>query len=229
MRVAISQSNYIPWKGYFDIIASVDVFVLYDDMQFTKRDWRNRNLIKTNRGLRWLSIPVMVSDRYYQKIKDAKIADKKWNIKHWAILEANYRNAACFREISEWLKPLYLNCSFDFLTDINVLFLQSVMDYLSINTTLRMSSEFTLEAERTERLVGICQQLGADQYISAPAAKAYLADAVFEKKGIQVSYFDYAGYPEYQQLFLPFEHHVSILDLLFHVGLEARFKMKMHG
>jgi hypothetical protein len=226
IRAAISQSNYIPWKGYFDMIASVDAFVIYDDMQYTKRDWRNRNLIKTPQGLRWLSIPVEVSGKYFQKIKDTRIADKSWSRSHWAILEVNYKGSPFFQEVAEWLKPLYLNCDLDYLSEVNVSFLGSIMDYLGIRTPLRMSSEFFLEQERSERLAGICQQIGADHYVSGPAAKAYMDLAVFETRGIEVSYFDYAGYPEYTQQFPPFEHGVSILDLCFNVGAEAKNYMK---
>lgn len=229
MIAAISQSNYIPWKGYFDLIASVDVFVLYDDMQYTKRDWRNRNLIKTPNGLQWLTIPVEVSGKYFQKIKDTLIADKSWNRKHWAILESNYKEASCFKEVSEWLKPLYFNCDLDYLTDVNTLFLRAIMDYLDIDTPLRMSSEFVLEEERTARLAGICQQLGADQYISGPAAKAYMDEYVFEMRGIEVTYIDYSGYLEYSQLYPPFEHGVSILDMLFNLGVETKTNMKLNG
>lgn len=228
-KAAISQSNYIPWKGYFDMIASVEVFVLYDEMQYTKRDWRNRNLIKTPQGLKWLSIPVEVSGKYFQKIKDTKIADKSWNKKHWDILEANYKGSPLFKEVSEWLKPLYLNCDLDYLAEVNVSFMGSIMDYLGIQTPLRMSSEFFLEEERSERLAGICQQIGADHYVSGPAAKAYMDLAVFETRGIEVSYIDYSGYPEYQQLFPPFEHGVSILDMLFNLGSGTRSKMKSNG
>ena len=86
-KVAISQSNYIPWKGYFDNIALVDEFVLYDEMQYTKRDWRNRNKLKTNQGLKWLTIPVEVKGKYYQKINETRISDRNWNVKHLNFLK----------------------------------------------------------------------------------------------------------------------------------------------
>jgi hypothetical protein len=211
------------------MIASVDVFVIYDDMQYTKRDWRNRNLIKTSQGLKWLTIPVEVSGKYFQKIKDTKIADKEWNKKHWSLLEDHYKQAACFKEVADWLKPLYLTCDLEFLTDINILFLNVVMDYLNIKTALRMSSEFELVEERTERLVRICKQLGADYYVSGPSAKAYMNEQIFQDLGIDLSYTDYANYEEYAQLHPPFEHGVSILDMLFNLGKQTNTKMKLNG
>lgn len=133
-RVFISQSNYIPWKGFFDTLASSDIYVLYDDMQYTRRDWRNRNRIKTSNGLKWLTIPVEVKGKYHQKIKDTRISDPLWNEKHWDILHQNYRNAPCYNEVSDWLKPLYLNCKHQFLSEINYHFIREINDYLGIET-----------------------------------------------------------------------------------------------
>src|ERR1700754_2429408 len=99
-RVAIVQSNYIPWKGYFDLIAAVDEFILYDDMQYTRRDWRNRNQIKTPLGVQWMTVPVQVKGKYYQKIKDTEIDGIDWAEAHWRLLAQNYRRAAHFNEIA---------------------------------------------------------------------------------------------------------------------------------
>ena len=214
----ITQSNYIPWKGYFDSIRKVDVFVVYDDMQYTKRDWRNRNLIKTPQGLKWLSIPIEVKGKYFQKIKDTKIADKSWNLSHWEAIKQNYKNAQCFKETAEWLEPLYRNCNFDFLTEVNLHFIQEINNYLKINTEIRFSTEFELAVEKTERLVNICTELNVKDYFSGPAAKNYMEEELFRECNINLHYFDYSGYKEYPQLFGNFEHEVSILDMIFNLG-----------
>jgi len=107
-KIAISQSNYIPWKGYFDMIAAVDEFILYDDMQYTRRDWRNRNQIKTPQGVHWLTVPVLVKGKYYQKIKDTQIDGADWALVHWKSLIQNYRATPHFNDIAAWLEPLYL-------------------------------------------------------------------------------------------------------------------------
>jgi len=112
-KVAIVQSNYIPWKGYFDLIASVDEFILYDDVQFTKNDWRNRNRIKTPRGVEWLSIPV--GKDINRRIRDVKINDLSWQKKHWMTLSGNYKRSAKFKEVAEFLEPLYLQKKFSYL------------------------------------------------------------------------------------------------------------------
>lgn len=217
-KAIITQSNYIPWKGYFDIINHCDVFVVYDDVQYTKRDWRNRNQIKTPIGLKWLTIPVEVSGKYLQNIRDTKIADKKWPIMHWDVLVQNYRNAAHFKEMKEWIEPLYRDCNYNFLSDINIYFITAINDFLGINTHILSSFDFVLAGDKTQRLVNICTDLAATDYYTGPAAKAYLDESKFKDKNILVNYWDYSNYPEYPQLHGPFVHEVSILDLIFNMG-----------
>jgi hypothetical protein len=220
-KAIITQSNYIPWKGYFDSIRHVDVFVVYDDMQYTKRDWRNRNVIKTPQGLKWLSIPVEVKGKYFQKIKDTKIAEKNWNISHWDTIKQNYRNAKNFKLTAEWLEPLYKSCNHDFLTDVNLHFISAICEKLKIDTEIRFSSEFQLAEEKTQRLVNICKDIHATDYYSGPAAKAYMEIEKFNTEGINVHYWDYSGYPSYEQENGAFEHGVSVIDLLMNEGAES--------
>ena len=218
----ITQSNYIPWKGYFDSISKVDIFINYDDMQYTKRDWRNRNLIKTPHGLHWLSIPVNVSGKYFQKISDTSIADPKWHKSHLEIIKQNYNKAEYFKEVWPWVEELYLTCNYKYLTEINMHFIDAFMNFLSIKTPIRYSSEFQLNEERTMRLVNICTEVGANDYFSGPAAKAYMQEDFFKEKGIEVHYFQYSGYKEYNQLFPPIEHGLSIMDLVLNTGSAAK-------
>jgi hypothetical protein len=225
-KVAILQSNYIPWKGYFDLIASVDEFVLYDDMQYTRRDWRNRNQIKTPQGVQWLTVPVVVKGKYLQKIRETEIDGESWAQAHWKALSQNYRRAAHFEEIASWLEPLYLNARQTHISELNRQFIEAICSFLEIKTRIRSSSEFELHEGKTERLAGICKQTGAREYVSGPSAKDYMDEKIFEDTGIGVSWFDYSGYPEYPQLWGAFTHHVTILDVLFNCGHEARRYMR---
>ena len=220
-KIVITQSNYIPWKGYFDSIAISDEFVIYDDMQYTKRDWRNRNIIKTNNGLKWLTIPVEVKGKFFQKIKDTKISDKNWNINHLSTLKHTYKNSNKFNEVKDFIEDLYFNATQNYLTEINVHFLTELSKYLKIKQNFKFSSEFNLSEDRNQRLVDICLKLNGNQYFSGPAARNYMNESLFEKSGIEVIYFDYSGYKEYEQLYPPFEHGVSILDLIFNMGEDA--------
>ncbi|MES2618320.1 MAG: WbqC family protein [Bacteroidota bacterium] len=222
----ITQSNYIPWKGYFDSINQVDVFVIYDDMQYTKRDWRNRNYIKTPQGLKWLSIPVEVSGKFTQKINETLISDKSWNRSHWESIKQNYKDAACYKDNKDWLENLYMNCNFDKLTEVNEYFLKGIGDFLGITTTYRRSEEFVLCEDRTQKMVHICVELGATQYFTGPNAKQYIEEDKFSDKGVQLNYFDYSGYKEYPQLYGPFEHGVSIIDMIMNVGKDTQEYLK---
>lgn len=228
-RVAIVQSNYIPWKGYFDLIHSVDEFILFDDMQYTRRDWRNRNRIKTPRGLEWLTIPVENKNRYKQKIKDTVASDPRWAKRHWRSIVHNYSKAKHFSRYRDMLEELFLGTREQSLSLINYRFLTACCDLLGIRTRLSWSMDYRLVEGKTERLIDLCKQTCATEYLSGPTAKAYLDEALFRAEGIKVRYLDYSGYPEYEQLFPPFEHAVSILDLILNTGPDAPQYMKSFG
>ncbi|HAS44835.1 MAG TPA: hypothetical protein DCS93_30425 [Microscillaceae bacterium] len=225
-KVIITQSNYIPWKGYFDSFQLADEVILYDDMQYTKRDWRNRNQIKTPQGTQWLSIPVEVKGKYFQAIKDTKVSENKWKQKHWRSIQVNYAKSPFIKEYHDILEDLYLNCEEEYLSLINYRFLKGINQILGIETPIRFSSDFTLVEGKTERLVDLCKQIGGTDYYTGPAAKDYMDESLFEQEGIKVHYLDYSGYKEYPQLFSPFVHGVTILDLILNVGSAVTNYMK---
>ncbi len=220
-RVAILQSSYIPWKGYFDLMRQVDEFILYDDAQFTKRDWRNRNQIKTKDGLLWLTIPVHVKGRFTQSIKDVEISDAEWGEKHFKTIAAAYARAPYFHVYREMLEELYRGSTSTRLSDVNRRFVEAFAGLLGIRTKLSWSMDYVLPEGRVERLVALCKQAHASRYVSGPAAREYIAPDLFAAAGVELSYMDYSGYPEYPQLYPPFTHHVSVIDLLVSVGPAA--------
>jgi hypothetical protein len=225
-KVAIVQSNYIPWKGYFDMIAAVDEFILYDDMQYTRRDWRNRNQIKTPQGVQWLTVPVLVKGKYHQTIRETLIDGTDWAAAHWKTIEQNYKRAAHFNEVAQWLRPLYLEREYTLISELNRTFIEHICRYLGITTRITNSWDYTLIEGKSERLADLCAQAGGTIYISGPAAKDYIDNAIFGERGIQVSWFDYSGYPDYPQLWGDFVHGVSIIDLLFNCGAESARAMR---
>ncbi|WP_345993670.1 WbqC family protein [Sulfurimonas sp. HSL-1716] len=224
-KIAILQSNYIPWKGYFDLISSVDEFIFYDDVQYTKNDWRNRNKIKTFQGVQWITIPVEQKN-LEQKIKDTKVADNRWNKKHWSTISQSYAKAKYFQEYKDIFEELYLKGEEKYLSEINYKFIMTINKILGITTKIRWSDEFELSNGQTEKLLAICKQCDANVYLSGPAAKNYFNKNLAKQENIQVEWIDYSGYPEYNQLFLPFEHSVSIIDLIFNEGRNATQFMK---
>jgi len=225
-RVAISQSNYIPWKGYFNIIRDTDEFVLLDDVQYTRRDWRNRNLIKTPSGLKWLTIPVNVKGNYFIKIKDVQAVNDDWRIDHWSAIQQAYKKAPYFPHYKDQLEDVYLRSRERNLSMINFNFITLINLLINITTPIRWSMDFDAPSEKSERLLYICKCLKAKEYISGPAAKNYLDTQQFDKNNIQVRWADYSNYPVYNQLYPPFEHAVSIIDLLFNEGPTAFVYLK---
>ena len=225
-RVAILQSNYIPWKGYFDLVRSVDEFVLFDTAQYTRRDWRNRNRIKTPAGPAWLTIPVVVKGRYLQTIQETEVSDLAWPEQHWKTLVHNYARAPFFDHYRDRFAELYLGCQEKLLSQINYRFITEIVKILGIKTRLSWSAAYPKIEGKTERLLCWCRQLNATEYLSGPAAKDYIDETLFAEAGIQVRFMDYSGYPEYKQLYPPFDHAVSIVDLIFNEGPNAIRYMK---
>jgi WbqC-like protein family len=226
-RVAIVQSNYIPWKGYFDLINSVDKFILYDSVQYTRRDWRNRNRIKTPHGVQWLTIPVQVKGKYFQAIKDTLVSGDEWRGEHWARLQHSYARSPHFNDFRDHFESLYLAARHPLLIDINRQWIEVICANLGIRTPLARSEDYRLTSPSpTERLLEICLQEGAVEYLSGPVAREYLDEDAFRRAGVQVHWMDYSGYPEYPQLHGPFDHAVSVLDLLFMTGPRAPTYLK---
>jgi len=231
--VAIVQSNYLPWRGYFDMIRSVDEFILFDSVQYTRRDWRNRNIIKTPQGPRWITIPVEVKGKYFQAINETRIADPRWAAKHIRTIEANYRRAAAFEEVASWLFPLLEGAGNEsLLSKANERLLLALSERLNIETSLRRCTDLIPRGDLaamgpSERLLALCQAAGAGRYLSGPSARTYLDEGMFSTAGIEVAWMDYGGYPDYPQLWGPFDGEVSIVDLLLNVGEAApRFTMR---
>jgi hypothetical protein len=218
-RVAIIQSNYIPWKGYFDIINHVDTFYFEDDLQYTVRDWRNRNQMKTADGKKWLTVPVLGGRD--QKISEVKIDySLHWIRKHCESLKRAYAKS---NHLEPWLGEYrnLLELKVPTLSELNVSLITWMCRRLNITTQLIPSSEVLSAGTKDDKLIDILKTLGATHYVTGPAAQNYIVEDKFKQAGITLEYFDYSGYPEYEQPHPPFDHQVSILDLVFNVGSKA--------
>jgi len=227
LKVFIIQSNYIPWKGYFDAIQLADVVVLYDEMQYTKNDWRNRNKIKTPQVLQWLTIPIKVKNNAAQKINEAEVFRNHWATKHWKSIQQNYSNAPHFKKYQNFFSDLFQEASeLTSLSKINFLFLSEISKLLGIQTKFLWSKDFELRGNKTEKLVNLCNDLKVTNYLSGPSAKNYLEEDFFLKNNIEVKWLDYSDYPKYTQLHGEFEHGVSIIDLILNTGTDAKKFMK---
>ena len=220
LRVALIQSSYIPWKGFFDIIHDVDRFIFYDDVQFTPRDWRTRNKVKTAQGSIWLTVPA--GQKRTRLICEVQLEDKTWGRKHWDTLRHAYAKAPHFAHYKPFLEHVYLERTWDTLSELNQYTTRTIAtEFLGIRTEFRDSREYDVQGQKFDRLYDLVVKSGATTYLSGPSAADYIEPGRFEAAGIELQYKDYSGYPEYPQLYPPFEHAVSILDLLFHMGPDA--------
>jgi len=211
------------------MIAAVDEFILYDDMQYTRRDWRNRNQIKTPQGVQWITVPVRVKGKYDQTIRETEIDGLSWADAHWKSIVQNYRKAPQFDEISAIFEPLYRQGQYTHLSVLNRVLIEAVCTYLGITTKISNSWDYPLVEGKTERLVDLCVKAGGTEYISGPAAKDYIEEHLFTEHGMKLSWFSYNGYPEYPQLWGEFTHGVTVLDLLFNCGKDAPRYMRYVG
>lgn len=227
-KIAVVQSNYIPWKGYFDLIRSVDTFVLYDEVQYTKRDYRNRNTIKTGQGLQWLTIPVSNKGKYLQKVCETEISEPSWGKDHLKSIQHNYAKAPHFKEIFPLLQEVYAGFENEIsLSKVNERLIRFVLNYLECPTQLVWSMDIPKNTEgKNERLIEVVSYLKGDIYLSGPAAQSYMDVDHWAKQGIEVRFADYSGYPPYTQLHGEFVPNVSVLDLLFNQGKNSTQFMK---
>jgi hypothetical protein len=221
-RCVIVQPSYIPWRGHFDLIHRADVFVFYDDVQYDKHGWRNRNRVKTPRGSEWLTIPVRSKGNVVEHTPtyQIEIADASWPRKHLRTLTQLYRNAPHFAEYQPWLESIYAAPP-KLLADFTIATTIAIAERLGITQTKFMrSSELNASGTKTDRLIEILRQLGATHYLSGPSAKEYIEPEKFERAGIALEWMEYA-YPEYPQLHPPFDPFVTVLDLMFMTGADA--------
>lgn len=223
-KIAMLQSNYIPWKGVFDLIRRVDVFVFYDDVQFTKKDWRSRNRIPTANGEIWLSVPVLTKGKREQLVFEATIDPlSDWQKKHHKTLSLNYAKAPYFQQFETLLYDFYLARHWENLAEMNVYMTKYICRLLGIETEFYNAQELHVSGGKDgEKVLKICDKLGCDHFINGPASRAFMDEERFKKAGVTLEYMTY-DYPEYRQLYRPFDHFVSILDLLFMTGFDAPY------
>jgi hypothetical protein len=216
VRIGAIQSSFIPWRGYFDFIASVDYFVFYDDIQFSKGGWRNRNKVKTSKGVEWLSVPVLHKE-LFQLVIDTKIDNSTpWRKKHWGTWSANYRAAPHFDVVMQILSDLDHTEDMT-ISQLNIKLTRRICKYLNISTPMMLSSELALVGNKTDRLIDLLKKMNANTYLSGPSADNYLDREAFRRNGIQLEYksYDYAPYP---QLWGDFVGEVTVLDLIANCG-----------
>jgi hypothetical protein len=214
-KVVILQSNYLPWKGYFELIHQADVFCFYDEVQYTKNDWRNRNRILGPNGLFWITVPVQ-KDAVKGKISDAQITNFAWQKKHLRTIEQTYSKSINKTDVLSLLEPIYLDQEWTSISQLNQHLIQVISKYIGITTEFKNSAKFELKGDRVDKLIYLIQQLKGTEYVSGPSAKDYLTEnkGLFQSNDITLTYKKYGPYLQYNNKKKEFEDYVSILDLL---------------
>ena len=224
MKVGAIQSCFIPWRGYFDFIASVDMFVFYDDVQYSKNGWRNRNKIKTPTGVQWLTVPVQ-HIRLDQLVSEICVGNSiDWRKKHYGSWQANYSRSTYYKDVMELLSNLWEPKEIT-ISKINIELAKRICQYLGISTQLILSSDLSLSGTKTARLIDLLKKLGASTYLSGASADVYLDKEAFRANGIRLEYKSY-DYDPYPQLWGPFEGAVTVLDLIANCGPQSKERIR---
>ncbi len=221
VRIGILQPGYLPWLGFFEQMCSADVFVIYDDVQYDKEGWRNRNRIKGANGVLWLTVPVHVKLSDRPLISEVRIDNKaNWRKKHLMSLKMNYAKAPFFKEYIRIFEEAYSR-DWDLLVDIDMYFILKLSECLGMgDKKIVRSSSLNVDGDRIERLAKICKMFEADVFYEGASGKNYIDNASFAEQGIAIEYQDYK-HPVYKQLYGDFIPHLSLVDLLFNHGDES--------
>ena len=223
--IGILQPSYLPWIGFFEQLKRSDIFVIYDDVQFEKNSWRNRNRIKTPQGVQWLTVPVLTKGGGFQLIKDTKINNNSnWQKKHIKSITQNYNKANCFKDYSSSLFSI-LSEKWEYLIDLNIALINYINTILNIKTPIILSSSLKSKGSKTERLIKIINELQGNCFYEGASGKNYLDELLFKKNNIDLKYQHFL--PEsYNQLYGDFISHLSIIDLILNVGEKSYLYIK---
>jgi len=221
MRIGILQPGYLPWLGFFEQMHKSDVFVIYDDVQYDKDGWRNRNRIKTPKGAQWLTVPVHVKFEDKLFIKDIKIDNSvNWMKRHLFSIKQNYAKSLWYEKYINIFEEAYSK-KWNYLIDVDMFFINKIKDCLGIkDKKLTMSSSLNIKGDRLDRIMAICKTFKIDTFYEGSAGKNYIDEDYFNKNGIKVEYQDYK-HPKYNQLYGEFVSYLSTIDLLFNHGDES--------
>jgi len=224
-RVAIIQSSYIPWKGYFDMIRNVDLFIFYDHVQYTKKDWRSRNYIKTPKGKKLITIPCGYNTK--RKIYEVELKDTSWQRSHFDSIRQNYKKSKYYWKYISFFEEIYMKRLWHSLSEFNQYSIKKISrDLFNISTVFEDSRKYDIKKQREEGVREILEKCGAEIFLCGPSAKNYLSEQFLKTVPAKFVWMDYSGYPEYNQLYPPFDHNVSIIDLIMNEGPNSIQYMK---
>ena len=221
MVIGILQPGYLPWLGFFEQMWRSDIFVIYDDVQYDKEGWRNRNRIKSANGVQWLSVPVLFKLSDAPLIKDIKIDNKtNWRKKHLASIRQNYTKAPFFKDYIGFFEAAYAR-HWEYLLDLDMFFIAGLAQFLGMaDKVIHLSSSVGVQGDRIGRLINLCRHFGVDTFYEGHSGRNYIDEELFLAQGVTVEYQSYQ-HPMYNQLYGEFVPYLSVIDLLFNHGRES--------
>jgi len=221
MILSVHQPQYLPWIGYFHKIDQSDIFVFLDNVQYKKREFQNRNKIKTPDGWTWLTVPLLTKGRYKQLIKETQIDNlQNWQTKHWKSIQRCYNQAPFFQDYCNFFEEEVYAKEWKLLAKLNIHIVKFLMSCLEIETPCFLESELDINVHSTERIIELCKRLKADVYLSGVGGKVYINEERFGDEGIELRY-QYFVHPVYSQLYGDFQPYMSVIDLLFNHGAKS--------
>jgi hypothetical protein len=220
MILTAHQPVYLPWLGLFHKIALAEKFCIFDIAQYQTKDFNNRNKIKTNAGAIWLSVPVESKDHLEKSLKDIKVINNGWNKKHFKSIDLAYRKAPFYSRYIGELEEMLMGQSYVYLADLNLATLNYGLKNLGIEVPIVTASSFNFQGKKSELVLDMCKNLGANDYIFGAQGKNYADSKSFLDSGIRPHFQEYI-HPVYPQLHGEFEPYMSLIDLLFNVGPDS--------
>ena len=225
MILTAHQPTYLPWLGLFHKIGLADTFCVLDTVQYEKNSFINRNKIKTSNGSLWLSVPVETKNHFETKIYDLRIAERQWSRKHFKSIEHAYKKAPFYDDYISQLGEVLLGQKYIFLKDLNYELMKFFLKELKIETAVVFASDYNFVGKKSDLIIDMCKKLGATNFIFGSQGRDYVDYNLFQDTQIEISFQNYV-HPEYPQLYNKFEPYMSIVDLLFNVGRNAREVIK---
>ncbi len=220
LRFAAHAPLYFPNVIFWSKLASVETFVLADDLQFSTHGDGNRMRLKTNEGIVWLTVPVLTKGRAGQSFREVRIDNVLgWRTKHWKTLRCHYGRAPYFDMYADRIERL-LAREWHYLVDLNLAAIELVQQALRLNCRMHRSTAWEINAKGSERIIALAQRLGCGRYLTERANQKFLSEEKFAEAGVSVEYVEYAPQPHHQQ-YEGFVAGLSVLDLLFNEGEEA--------
>jgi hypothetical protein len=218
MIIGILQPGYLPWLGFFEQVHRCDVFVIYDDVQYDKHGWRNRNRIKTANGVQWLTVPVHADIDEGRLVREAKIDNRtNWRKKHLMSIKQSYAKAACFKEYIGVFEDAFAR-EWELILDLDLFFIRKFLEILGMgDKRLELASTLNVDGDKVTRLINICKMFGADTMYNGAAGRSYMDEVLFRENGVNLVFQDYK-HPVYTQLHGEFVPYLSVVDVLLNHG-----------